>query len=425
VYSTADTVNENADEGTDSVDWKGIGDYTLAAANVENLTVHTSKGGTGNALNNFISATDTNSAAYSNTLYGMGGDDTLDGGLGVDTLIGGTGNDICIVDNVGDVVTENLNEGTDTVQSSVTYTLSSNVENLTLTGTSAINGTGNTLDNVLIGNSAINTLTGGSGNDLLNGGSANDLLNGDAGNDILEGASGNDTLSDSAGNNLFNGGIGTDTLTGNTGNELFIGGTGNDTITTNTGADILAFNKGDGQDTLVASTGADNTLSLGGGIHYADLTLSKSGTNLILATGNGDQITLQDWYSSTSNHSVINLQVVLDNMTYNPASTDILLNQQVQKFGFAGLVSDFDAALVANPSMTSWSMTNDLLTRHLSGSDTEALGGDLAYQYNLNGTLAGIGLTSAQTALNDANFGTSPQMLHSLASLQTGTARLG
>ena len=69
-------------------------------------------------------------------------------------MIGGAGNDTYVVDAAGDVVTENATEGTDLVQSAATYTLSANVENLTLTGTSAINGTGNALDNVLTGNSA-------------------------------------------------------------------------------------------------------------------------------------------------------------------------------------------------------------------------------------------------------------------------------
>lgn len=116
---------------------------------------------------------------------------------------------------------------------------------------------------------------------------------------------------------------------------------------------------------------------------------------------------------------------MLDGTTYNPASSDTLLNQQVQTFDFNALASSFDQALAANPTLTSWSMTDALLTAHLSASDTAALGGDLAYQYNLNNSLAGMGLASAQTVMNDANFGTAPQTLKPQAELQTGAVRLG
>src|SRR5439155_2628746 len=120
--------------------------------------------GTGNTLNNVMTG---NSAS-----------NTLSGGAGVDTLIGGLGDDIYLVDSTLDVVIENANEGTDTVQSSITYSLvaSPNVENLTLTGASAITGTGNALDNVITGNSGNNTLNGGAGNDTLEGGAGTDVL---------------------------------------------------------------------------------------------------------------------------------------------------------------------------------------------------------------------------------------------------------
>ncbi|MFX5701049.1 type I secretion protein, partial [Acinetobacter baumannii] len=134
--------------------------------------------GTGNALNNVLIG---NSAI--NTLTAGVGDDYLDGGAGADKLLGGIGNDTYVIDNTGDIVTENAGEGIDTVLSSITYTLSSNLENLTLTGSTAINATGNTLNNTLTGNSGVNALNGGAGNDILDGQGGNDQLTGGTGID--------------------------------------------------------------------------------------------------------------------------------------------------------------------------------------------------------------------------------------------------
>jgi Ca2+-binding RTX toxin-like protein len=157
--------------------------YTLSA-NVENLilTGLEAINGTGNMLNNTLTG---NSAA--NTLNGGAGDDSLDGGAGADTLIGGLGNDSYTVDNTGDVVTETstLTTEIDSVYSAISYTLGANVEKLILTGSAAINGTGNELANTLIGNEMNNTLNGGAGNDLLIGGAGQDILTGGAGNDIF------------------------------------------------------------------------------------------------------------------------------------------------------------------------------------------------------------------------------------------------
>ena len=99
-------------------------------------------------------------------LRGLGGNDTLNGGSGADTMIGGTGDDTYVVDNGGDIVDETGGDGTDTVQSSVSFNLSDavhakgEIEKLTLTGSSAINGTGNALANVITGNSGKNILAG-------------------------------------------------------------------------------------------------------------------------------------------------------------------------------------------------------------------------------------------------------------------------
>ncbi len=103
-------------------------------------------------------------------LDGGEGNDRLEGGAGADQMLGGLGNDTYVVDDAGDLVTELADEGTDAVQSLVNYTLTANVENLTLTGTSATSGTGNELNNVITGNAAGNTLRGLAGNDTLRGG---------------------------------------------------------------------------------------------------------------------------------------------------------------------------------------------------------------------------------------------------------------
>jgi len=111
-------------------------------------------------------------------LLAYAGNDYLDGRAGADTMRGGLGNDTYIVDNSRDAVVEGSNQGTDTVQSSVTYTLGNNVENLVLTGTGAINGTGNGLNNTITGNAKNNNLVGGNGSDNLQGKDGADTLTG-------------------------------------------------------------------------------------------------------------------------------------------------------------------------------------------------------------------------------------------------------
>jgi Ca2+-binding RTX toxin-like protein len=116
-------------------------------------------------------------------LLGGAGDDWIDGGSGNDIMSGSTGNDTFVVDSADDVVSESVNAGIDLVLSSVSWTLGLNLENLRLTGTAAINATGNTLNNELTGNAAANILTGGAGNDTLSGGGGNDTLDGGTGID--------------------------------------------------------------------------------------------------------------------------------------------------------------------------------------------------------------------------------------------------
>ncbi|MGO7870424.1 beta strand repeat-containing protein, partial [Rhizobium leguminosarum] len=158
-----DIVIENANEGIDIVH-TALSSYTLGN-NVENLTYTGSASftGTGNAL--------------ANTITGGAGNDILNGGVGADTLIGGAGNDTYIVDNAGDLVNEAANEGIDTVRTNLaSYTLAGNVENLSFAGIGPFAGTGNALNNVIVGGSGSNTLTGGAGNDTFTGGAAADVF---------------------------------------------------------------------------------------------------------------------------------------------------------------------------------------------------------------------------------------------------------
>ncbi|MEG4489669.1 S8 family serine peptidase, partial [Microcoleus sp. D2_18a_B4] len=153
---------------------------------------------------NGLAGNDTlNGAAGNDTLNGNEDNDSLDGGLGLDQLTGGLGNDIYVVDHPGDVVSELPAQGTDLVQSGVPYTLPAEVENLTLTELIAINGTGNTLANIISGSVGSNFLNGLAGNDTLNGAAGDDMLYGNEDNDRLNGGPGADQLTGGLGNDIY------------------------------------------------------------------------------------------------------------------------------------------------------------------------------------------------------------------------------
>lgn len=131
--------------------------------------------------------------AGTDALFGGGGNDVLDGGAGWDRMEGGKGNDTYYVDNVNDIIIEKVGGGHDTVVASDNYVLGRNVEDLVLVG-NAIYGTGQELNNWIVGNAMNNVLTGGAGNDRLVGNDGHDLLTGGTGRDTLEGGLGTDTL---------------------------------------------------------------------------------------------------------------------------------------------------------------------------------------------------------------------------------------
>ncbi|WPE82331.1 putative Ig domain-containing protein [Acinetobacter baumannii] len=368
VDSTTDIVSENVNEGIDTV--QSSITYTLGNE-VENLTLTgtTAINATGNTLNNTLIG---NSAV--NTLTGGAGDDYLDGGTGADKLLGGTGNDTYIVDNTSDVVTENTNEGIDTVRSSVTLTLSNNLEHLTLTGTTAINGTGNALNNILIGNSAVNTLTGAAGDDYLDGGVGADKLLGGIGNDsyvidntgdvITENVNeGIDTvlssitytlgsnlehltLTGSAAinatgntlNNTLTGNSGINILNGGAGNDILDGQGGNDQLTGGTGADTLIYQ-------LLVSTDA---LGGNGSDSWSDFTIGNTTTNV-----NADKIDISDLLVNyTGNASAASLDPFIKTII-NGSNTQLYIDRD-------GSGSTYSSSLLLTLNNTNTNL-NDLI----------------------------------------------------------------
>lgn len=223
----------------------------------------------------------------SDILMGGANDDRLDGGAGADTLIGGAGNDQYFVDDEGDVVLESNNAGVDTVNSSIDYTLGENLENLTLEG-NAIGGTGNVLDNIIIGNDEGNTIDGGTGADTLAGGLGDDLYFVDNSMDVVAefenegyedivistvdytlpenveylllqgnarigvGNAGDNSLQGNEFNNTLYGGDGNDGLIGGGGTDTLLGGMGNDIYLIDDSTDVLIEYSGEGYDTVAA-----------------------------------------------------------------------------------------------------------------------------------------------------------------------------
>lgn len=205
----------------------------------------------GTSSSNRLYGTSSNDTIYgyagNDTIYGYSGNDYIDGGSGIDIMYGSYGNDNYVVDNIGDVVVEYSGQGIDKVRSYISYTLGNNLEDLTLLGSSSINGTGNSLSNILYGNDA---------------------------------------------NNIFYGMAGNDTIYGNGGNDTLDGGTGNDSY---------IFNTSWGQDFIQDNSGTD-LIRFGSGITQNNLIFSRDGNNvLIKQNGTSNSITISNWYTQIQN----------------------------------------------------------------------------------------------------------------------------
>lgn len=267
VDNAGDSVFENAFGGSDRVNTTVS--WTLTAGQEIELVAAGSGLAidlTGNELRNGLDGNELANRLYglagNDTLGGLAGNDILDGGSGSDRLIGGSGDDIYYVDIYDDVIVEDAGGGFDLVYARGDYSLSANIENLTVIEGAfrTVNG-GNALDNVLNGNGAANQLVGQGGNDTLDGGGGSDVLFGGDGTDLLRGGADNDGLLGEAGQDTLAGGDGHDALSGGDSADLLNGEAGNDHLFGQSasggadGADTL--NGGDGSDYLQGNAGND------------------------------------------------------------------------------------------------------------------------------------------------------------------------
>lgn len=300
----------------------------------------------GDALGDvYYNAQNAEGSSYSDTLIGTqganilrggGGADTLIGGLGADVMIGGVGSDRYFVDNVGDVVVELADEGTDTVESTIDYVLGENVERLVLAG-AAITGTGNELGNAIFGTEGNNFLYGSLGRDTLQGNGGDDYLDGGADIDTMKGGLGADTyvvdnkndkvveLADEGidtvqasvshtlrenvenlsltgtenltgnGNALSNvivGNSGNNTLSGGAGTNTLMGGDGNDTYVVTSSTDVIIEKAGEGSDTIRSTVsytmGEDVEKMVLGGTADLDATGSSTGNTIYGNAGDNE-----------------------------------------------------------------------------------------------------------------------------------------
>jgi Ca2+-binding RTX toxin-like protein len=359
VDSASDKVAETTEKFTDNA---GIDtvisdvDFVLDKQ-LENLTLvegKVGKIGTGNDSANLIIGNSNDNLLTglvgTDTLTGNAGKDTMDGGTGFDILTGGDGDDLYIVDSTLDKVVESSKlGGDDRVESSDTYILSANVEDLTLTGTKSVNGTGNAEDNLIIGNSGNNILDGLVGADTMRGGDGDDTYTLDNVNDLVDeaGKTGSDTLRTAlfgidlqedvafhvewlefenvtllgtgkfnaggdAGNNRLIGNSnannlvgrdGNDTLDGGLGADTMIGGKGDDTYFIDNAKDVIDETDGDGIDTVsstasyILAAGFENITLVGKaninatGSDDKNVIIGNIGANIIDGKGGADTMT--------------------------------------------------------------------------------------------------------------------------------------
>ncbi|MGH6962836.1 MAG: beta strand repeat-containing protein, partial [Dongiaceae bacterium] len=275
------------------------------------------------------------------TFTGTLGNDTLVGTTGADTLIGLTGNDTYTVNHCDDVVEENPGAGIDTVNSSVTFVLDTNVENLTLTGTVAIDGTGNIDNNKLIGNGADNRITTGLGNDTVSSGGGNDVL-----------------VLGTALTNLdrIDGGIGTD--------RLILDGSYNLALNAATVINVEAFQLIDGH---------SYNLTLNDATNAAGLTVDGSaltGANALVLNGAAETTAALTAFGGAGNDSIVG-GAGKDTISGGAGGDSLTGGAGIDTVSYAGSLSGVTVDLTNNSNNTTGDAAGDTLAgfENVIGSD--------------------------------------------------------
>ncbi|MDO8416574.1 MAG: calcium-binding protein, partial [Agitococcus sp.] len=229
---------------------------------------------------------------------------------------------------------------------------------------------------------------------------------------VLSGGAGNDTLTAGVSPSLLYGGAGSDAFYG--GNSLFVGGLDNDTFNvTGTGA-VLAINKGDGNDAVNGlghgNAGRSAVLSLGGGLQYADISLTRETNDLIVHEGAGASrsIRLKDWYDAnggTSTDAHVTLQLIASaSSPFDAGTAGSNFAHAVESFDFNQFAGAFDSAQVANPAITSWALAQSMVDDYVASSESQAIGGDAAWYYGNQGTMSGLALNAVVSSVSDPSF---------------------
>ena len=403
----ADTLVEAANEGTDTV--ISLSSWTLDT-NFENLVLHPASSvdtdGTGNSANN--------------RLEGNNRNNLLDGLQGRDTMIGGGGNDTYVVDNVGDVVTESADKGTDQIilnnaAQAANYLLPANVENVAvITGTNS-RVTGNALDNVI---------EGGIGNDVFDGG---------AGNDTLVGAGGNDTLTGGRGNDSIDGGSGNDLMTGGAGDDTFVVDSGDGALSLVSGPeDRVMEAAGGGTDLVILTTGSGG-YGLPDQVENLDVTVAINGGFALLGNALANEIHLTSVALLNLDVGAGDDTVDLGQVVNGAPSTQLTLQggagQDSLRFAIGGTVTGtlimtgFESARIDSGGGGTFTGTasTDLAELTVVGGGDLTLSGSLSTRYVMDGYAGTLSLLNI-AGTNGANDTVNLRVVDSISASIGGLA---